>query len=299
MHIKLIDVPLYYGCDNPGTHLAPMTFSKNQIASLIEERGHQLDRLSIVPTPQNPTDKDAEPTMKYLNEVTYTCRQLADCVHSGRHNGQFPLVIGGDHALGLGSIAGLARSIPADQLSVIWIDAHTDINTNLTSPSHNIHGMPLAAALGLGDSRLYENMGAQAPFLLPENLFYIGTRSVDPGEEEILAAHNIRIVRMPEIREKGIELCARELLDAVKTPYIHLSFDVDFLDAGEFWATGLPIPDGPSVEEAHQVIRTLFSDPRVCSADFVEYSPLHDTDGSGLSTCLSLLQEILDALPKE
>lgn len=150
MHIKLIDVPLYYGCDNPGTHLAPMTFSKNQIASLIEERGHQLDRLSIVPTPQNPTDKDAEPTMKYLNEVTYTCRQLADCVHSGRHNGQFPLVIGGDHALGLGSIAGLARSIPADQLSVIWIDAHTDINTNLTSPSHNIHGMPLAAALGLG-----------------------------------------------------------------------------------------------------------------------------------------------------
>ena len=159
--------------------------------------------------------------------------------------------------------------------------------------------MPLAAALGLGDSRLYENMGAQVPFLLPENLFYIGTRSVDPGEEEILAAHNIRTVRMPEIREKGIELCARELLDAVKTPYIHLSFDVDFLDAGEFWATGLPIPDGPSVEEAHQVIRTLFSDPRVCSADFVEYSPLHDTDGSGLSTCLSLLQEILDALPKE
>ena len=214
-------------------------------------------------------------------------------------NGQFPLVIGGDHALGLGSIAGLARSIPADQLSVIWIDAHTDINTNLTSPSHNIHGMPLAAALGLGDSRLYENMGAQAPFLLPENLFYIGTRSVDPGEEEILAAHNIRTVRMPEIQEKGIELCARELLDAVKTPYIHLSFDVDFLDAGEFWATGLPIPDGPSVEEAHQVIRTLFGDPRVCSADFVEYSPLHDTDGSGLSTCLSLLQEILDALPKE
>ena len=142
-------------------------------------------------------------------------------------------------------------------------------------------------------------MGAQAPFLLPENLFYIGTRSVDPGEEEILAAHNIRTVRMPEIREKGIELCARELLDAVKTPYIHLSFDVDFLDAGEFWATGLPIPDGPSVEEAHQVIRTLFGDPRVCSADFVEYSPLHDTDGSGLSTCLSLLQEILDALPKE
>ena len=150
---------------------------------------------------------------------------------------------------------------PADQLSVIWIDAHTDINTNLTSPSHNIHGMPLAAALGLGDSRLYENMGAQAPFLLPENLFYIGTRSVDPGEEEILAAHNIRTVRMPEIREKGIELCARELLDAVKTPYIHLSFDVDFLDAGEFWATGLPIPDGPSVEEAHQVIRTLFQRP--------------------------------------
>lgn len=299
MHMKLIYVPLYYGADNPGTQLAPKTFSSNHLAAMVEQSGHHLDRISIVPTLQNPTDKDAEPTMKYLNEITYTCKQLADCVQNGWHNDQFPLVIGGDHSLSLGTLAGLARTIPADQLSVVWIDAHTDINTNLTSPSHNIHGMPLAAALGLGDSRLFDSLGAQVPYFQPENLFYIGTRSVDPGEEELLASHNIRTIRMPEIREKGIEQCCKELLASIKTPYVHLSFDVDFLDSDEFWATGLPIPDGPSVEQAHQVIRTLFADPRVCSADFVEYSPVHDTDSTGLPVCMGLLQEILDTLPKE
>lgn len=147
----------------------------------------------------------------------------------------FPLVIGGDHALGIGSIAGTARTIPAKDLSVIWIDAHTDINTDETSESHNIHGMPLAACLGLGDKRLFETMASPVPFLLPENLFYIGSRSIDPGEEEILKKYNIRAIRMEEIRQKGIEACCQELLDAVKTSHIHLCFDVDFRDAAEFY----------------------------------------------------------------
>ena len=296
MKIKIIDVPLYYGCDNPGTHLGPMAFSKNNISSLAERCGNQVSGISLIGIPPKPENKNTEPTMKYLEEVTATCRQLADSVQEGFAKGSFPFVVGGDHSLGIGSIAGLSRCIPADQLSVVWIDAHTDINTNLTSESHYIHGMPLAACLGLSDSRLYETTGSASPFLLAQNLFYIGSRSVDEGEEVILAENNIRTIRMPQIQQNGIEACCREILQQINTPYIHLSFDVDFMDAAEFSATGLPIPDGPSIEQTHQALRVLFSDPRVCSADFVEYSPKHDRNDQGLHTCLSLMENIFTSL---
>ena len=101
---------------------------------------------------------------------------------------------------------------------------------------------------------------------------------------------------MEEICQKGIEACCQELLDAVKTSHIHLSFDVDFMDAAEFTATGLPIPDGPSIAQTHTALKTLFSDPRVCSADFVEYSPVHDQNREGLAVCVSLLEEIFSSL---
>ena len=101
---------------------------------------------------------------------------------------------------------------------------------------------------------------------------------------------------MPQIEQNGIEACCREILQQINTPYIHLSFDVDFMDAAEFSATGLPIPDGPSIEQTHQALRVLFSDPRVCSADFVEYSPKHDRNDQGLHTCLSLMENIFTSL---
>ena len=296
MNIKLINLPLYYGCDNPGTHLAPMEFSKQNISSLAERCGNQISGISILSLPPKPENPYEEPTMKYLTEITDCCAQLADAVNDAMQAKQFPLVIGGDHSLGIGSVAGISRSVSAEQLSVIWIDAHTDINTNETSDSHNIHGMPLSACLGLGDPRLYRSMKTDSPFLFPQNLFYIGSRSIDPGEEEILSRYRIRTVRMAEIREKGIETCCKELLQVVKTPFIHLSFDVDFMGSEEYTATGLPIPDGPTVAQTRTVLKTLFSDPRVCSADFVEYSPVHDQNKNGLSVCMKLFEDIFTSL---
>ena len=296
MNIKLITLPLYYGCDNPGTHLAPMEFSRQNIASLAERCGNQIAGINILSVPPKPENPYEEPTMKYLEQVTDCCAQLADAVNDAMQAQQFPLAIGGDHSLGIGSVAGLSRFVSAEQLSVIWIDAHTDINTNETSDSHNIHGMPLSACLGLGDPRLYHSMKTDSPFLLPQNLFYIGSRSIDPGEEEILSKYQIRAVRMAEIREKGIEACCKELLQSVKTPFIHLSFDVDFMGSEEYTATGLPIPDGPTVAQTRVALKTLFSDPRVCSADFVEYSPVHDQNQSGLTVCMELFEDIFTSL---
>ena len=295
MNIEIIGVPLYYGCDNPGTQQAYQIFCREGLVARIEGQGHKVVSCQEVEVPPV-MEKQADPTMEYLQEVQITCKNLEQAVAAAKDRGNFPLIIGGDHALGIGSVAGLSHTVPKEDLTVIWVDAHTDINTNETSASHHIHGMPLAACLGLGSPKLIEGFGRGGAKLLPQNLFYIGSRSVDPGEEEIVTAHNIRCFAMEELREKGMEQCVKELLSLVKTKYIHISFDVDFMDGGEYFATGLPIPNGPSVAQTHQCLKLLMADRRVGSMDFVEYSPKNDGDRRGLAVCMDLLESSLGAL---
>ena len=284
------------GATIPALTWDPMAFSKNNISSLAERCGNQVSGISLIGIPPKPENKNTEPTMKYLEEVTATCRQLADSVQEGFAKGSFPFVVGGDHSLGIGSIAGLSRCIPADQLSVVWIDAHTDINTNLTSESHNIHGMPLRLPVWDWVTTACMKRWVRSLLSCWRRICSTSAPAAWTREEVILAENNIRTIRMPQIEQNGIEACCREILQQINTPYIHLSFDVDFMDAAEFSATGLPIPDGPSIEQTHQALRVLFSDPRVCSADFVEYSPKHDRNDQGLHTCLSLMENIFTSL---
>lgn len=291
MNIQLIGLPLWYGCDNPGTEQAYECFCNAGLEELCRSCGHRLaaSRLLAVPVDE---DKHADHSMEYLNGTLSACRNLEQAVSSAMAAGDFPLILGGDHALGIGSIAGVNHHISKEELTVIWVDAHTDINTNESSDSHHIHGMPLAACLGLGSRKLIEGFGKEDVKLLPENLFYIGSRSVDDGEWEILKEHNIRVFSMEEVKEKGIAAATAELLSLVKTPYIHLSFDVDFMDAAEYHATGLPIPDGPSVADTHTCLSMILDSGKVRSMDFVEYSPKNDSDQSGLATCMELLKSI-------
>lgn len=289
MNIQLIGVPLWYGCDNPGTEQAYDCFHRAGIEQLARECGHNVTRSFPIAVPEN-CDKYAEPTMEYCAGTVAACRNLEQAVAAAQRCGDFPFVIGGDHALSIGSLAGISHAVSPEDLTVIWVDAHTDINTDDVSESHHIHGMPLAAAMGMGSRKLIDGFGAADVKLLPENLFYIGTRSVDEAEWTILKKLGIRYFSMEEVQEKGIRRCTEELLALVKTPYIHLSFDVDFLDADAFHATGLPIPDGPSVEDAHLCLELLLRSGRVRSMDFVEYSPKNDHDQTGLRTCLALLK---------
>ena len=296
MNIRLIGVPLWYGCDNPGTEQAFQCFLDAGIQQLIRDCGHCVTDVTHVSVPAD-EDKYADPSMEYCHGVAETCRNLEVAVKDARAAGEFPLVIGGDHSLGLGSISGLSHSVSAKDLTVIWVDAHTDINTNEMSESHHIHGMPLAAALGLGSRKLIDGFGAADVKLLPHNLFYLGTRSVDPAEQILLDKLGIRYFDMRELRTQGIESCVRQLLELVTTPYIHLSFDVDFMDGDAYHATGLPVPGGPSIDDAHRCLELLLQSGKVGSMDFVEYSPKNDADHSGLSTCLELIKTCLNNLP--
>ena len=292
MNLQLIGVPLWYGCDNPGTEQAFDCFCRAGIEALAVRCGHQVTRIFPVDVPED-AEKYAAPAMEYCGGTVAACRALESAVATAQRLGDFPLVLGGDHSLSIGSLAGVSHTVPAKDLTVIWVDAHTDINTDTSSESHHIHGMPLAAAMGRGSRRLIDGFGAADVKLLPENLFYLGARSVDDPEWETLRELNIRCFTMEEILEKGIDCCTRELLSLVKTPYIHLSFDVDFLDAGEFHATGLPIPHGPSIADAHRCLTLLLQSGKVGSMDFVEYSPKNDADRSGLAACMKLLETCL------
>lgn len=297
MKFDLIGVPLYYGCDNPGTEGAYDTFlTQGLLPRLAEEAGHSVERACCldVPTAGGPGERFDLP---YYSPILETCRQLEDQVSQSLFRGHFPLVIGGDHSLGIGSVAGANRAFDREDYSVVWVDAHTDINTQATSPSHHIHGMPLAACLGLGDPLLFDGFGRQTPMLLPKNLFYIGARSIDPGEAQILQEHGITVIGMGDIRSLGMEGACRKLLSLIRTPHIHLSFDVDFMDAAEYTATGLPVPHGPSIQDTHTCLSCLLQSGKVRSMDFVEYSPRHDSpDRKGLATCAGLLSTCFAAL---
>ena len=295
MKIQLIGVPLWYGCDNPGTEQAYDCFCQAGIEELVTSCGHHITGMEAVSVPSD-EEKHADLTMEYLHGTVEACRNLEQAVASAYEDGSFPLILGGDHALGIGSVSGVNHTIPAEDLTVIWVDAHTDINTNEVSDSHHIHGMPLAALLGLGSRKLIDGFGKEDAKILPQNLFYIGARSVDDPEWDIIRQQGIRVFTMEEVKEKGMETCCRELLSLVKTPHIHLSFDVDFMDAAEYHATGLPIPDGPSVADTHKCLSLLLDSGKVRSMDFVEYSPKNDEDGRGLQICMDLLKTCLEHL---
>lgn len=295
MNIDIIGVPLWQGCGHKGPEAAPSALITPQLTNLFESKGHTITSISMLPEIKSPSKIDST-QLKYSEAVIKICDNLKQVVNESFIKKHFPLIIGGDHALAIGTIAGLNQSIPANQLSVIWIDAHTDINTDITSNSHNIHGMPVASSLGFIDNPGLGIYGNKTSRILTENLFYIGVRSIDNPEETILQEYNIKNIRMPYIQKKGILQATKDILNSIKTPYIHLSFDVDFLSSDYFKATGLPIPNGPTLEEAIICLKEIIKSGKVISMDFVEYSPDRDNNFKGKETCYLLLHKIAEAL---
>ena len=298
MDIDVIGVPLWEGSGRPGPQDGPAALIADGPLHNLVQKGHRCNSWEVLPAPADAQLDEAD-LLYYAPAVMESCKVLEERVDRSLAAGNFPLVLGGDHALAIGSLAGVNHHIPAEDLTVIWVDAHTDINTDASSDSHHIHGMPVAACLGLGDDRLIDGFGKDRVKLLPQNLYYIGARSVDDGEWEILKEHNIRVYTMEEVRERGMDVIVRELLSQIKTPWVHVSFDVDFMDADAFSATGLPIPDGPSIADTKLCLTALLGCGKVSSMDFVEYNPRWDYQNQGLRVCSDLLEDCLGALNNE
>ena len=226
-------------------------------------------------------------TLKNYDEVMDFNEKLAKSVDESVEQGSFPLIIGGDHSLAIGSLAGISSHY--ENLGIIWYDAHGDLNNSHTSPSGNIHGMPLAISCGVGDEKLV-NLYKDGPKVKPENIVLIGMRDLDEGEKEYISENDILTFTMTDIKEKGISTVMRESLEYLqeKTDGIHLSLDVDALDPMETPGTGTPVDGGLSLSETLSAMTQLHDSNKVTSMDLVEVNPLLDDKNKTAQKAVSI-----------
>ena len=297
MNISIIDMPLFYGCDNPGVEKGPQILRENNLLDIFNKSHKVCDMGEVHVKNVSSNDKyAANAKMKYLDEVVRSNIGLADKVYESLKNSYLPLIIGGDHSLALGSLAGASKFFNED-LAVIWVDAHGDVNTLETSPSGNIHGMPLASSMGIGHNSLTDIYFAKQK-VKPENVFILGCRDLDLGEIELIKEHNLNVWTMKDIKSKGIDIVLKELLNIINKnsiKNIHFSFDIDCLDPSYVPGTGTPVEDGLSFPEGKKVIETVIGTSLVKSMDFVEFNPDLDKNKRTLETCIELLNVISDA----
>ena len=299
MNINLIGVPINYGCDREGAQLGPSNLRDNQMVDLIKNSRYKTYDLGDLTIPKVSVDAKyaGHDHMKYLDPVVEINTNLAEQVYSSLKSSNFPFVVGGDHSLGMGSIAGAAKHF--DELAVIWIDAHGDINTHETSPSGNIHGMPLAASMDIGHSSL-TNIYFEGQKVKPENVYILGARDLDSGEVQLAKDLDLNLYTMDIVRERGLEVVLDEIITKIKSSKIdgvHLSFDIDALDNSIVPGTGTPVPEGFDLEEGKFIFTKLLGAEFVNSMDFVELNPLlDDPDGKTTQTCLEMIKHIFKTL---
>jgi arginase len=290
-HISLLSVPFDLGASRRGASLGPSAvLSAGLVRSLAKLQVVVHDQGSI-PVP-DAIKENANAKLKHLEEIVQVNTTLAKHVFDIAATGSFPLVLGGDHSIAIGTIAGLAQHY--QNLGVIWFDAHSDLNTEDTSPSGNIHGMSLGVGLGRGPSALTQIKGL-APHIKPQNVVIIGARQLDQGEREFIRASGITCFTMHEIDRMGMAKVIEESLKVVSkgTDGVHLSFDVDSLDPQEAPGTGTPIPGGVSYREAHFALELLYESGLITSAEFVEVNPSLDTNNKTARLTVELICSLL------
>lgn len=295
MNINLIGVPLYFGCDREGVDNAPDVLRANNIEKIFKtyhENFYDLGNLHV--TPMKKEDKfSCHKSMKYLSPIIDVNRNLSHAVYSSLSSNSFPLVVGGDHSLGLGSLSGCSKMFK-DDLAVIWIDAHGDINTHETSESGNVHGMPLAAAMGIGHTYL-TNLYFEGQKVKPENVYIVGARDLDKGEVELINSLNLKVWSTEEVKKIGHEQVIDTILKDLKARglnNVHLSYDIDALDANLVPGTGTPVHEGLSMNEVKYMLSTLLKSGLIKSMDFVELNTKIDNDDKTLNVALELLELI-------
>lgn len=288
--ISLIGMPIFQGCDRQGVETAPSI-----LMPIIEQQLSPLPCItSMIPVSCKQEDDGIMP-IKYRDDVLVMCQSLAKEVDDSFSGGMFPFVVGGDHTLGMASIAGVSKHVGKENLSVIWFDAHTDINTERGTPSRNAHGMPLAASLNLMLDQDYNDLLFKGPKIKTENLHYFGGRSIDKEEASIIKKHNIHLISSQRIKDMGIEQAVESLIQSINTPYVHLSFDLDVLDPEVFGATGVKESNGLSFEAVSYTLKALFESLPIVSFDLVEYHPQLDHHHD-INKVTALTKTIIDVI---
>lgn len=273
--ISLIGLPMDLGQTRRGVDMGPSAIRYAGVVERLEQLEIKVDDLGdiVIGRPRQVSEQNTH--LKNLTLVTKANALLASRVDEIVKSGAFPLVLGGDHSIAIGTLAGVAKHY--QNLGVIWFDAHGDLNTEETSPSGNIHGMPLAVNLGLGHVELV-NIDGYTPKIKPEHVVIIGARSLDNGERELIKEKGIKVYTMHEIDRLGMAKVMEECISYLKerTDGVHLSLDLDGLDPADAPGVGTPVIGGISYREGHLAMEMLAESQLITSAEFVEVNPILD-----------------------
>lgn len=277
--VDIIGFPMDLGAGRRGVDMGPSALRIAHLGERLQQLGYKVNDLGDINIQIMERQKIENPKLRYLKEIVKTSQILANRVEKTLENKHFPLVIGGDHSMAIGSIAGISSYCKKNNLTlgVIWIDAHADMNTNETSPSGNIHGMPLAAAVGLGDEAL-TNLKGFSPKALPQNCVVIGARSIDSLERINIKKLKIPVYTMADVDKIGVHrIISRVLKDFnERVDHIHVSFDVDSVDPNVAPGVGTPVPGGLSYRETHLVMEAIAECGCMSSLEITEVNPILD-----------------------
>ncbi|MGH9508874.1 MAG: arginase [Terriglobales bacterium] len=277
--IRVIGVPLDLGQSRRGVDMGPSAVRVAGLEARLEALGHVVEDAGNVAVAIPEQKKEGDPRAKYLKEIVATCTKHAELVLKTLEAGKTPIVLGGDHSVAAGTVAAVAEfhRRQNQKIGLLWIDAHTDINTPETSPSGNVHGMPLAAIMGLGPPEL-ANIFGFSPKVAPENCVIVGARDIDAVERANVRKAGVEVFTMRDIDERGMRTIIEEALRMAGrgTAGYHVSLDMDWIDPEDAPGVGTPVRGGATYREAHLAMEIIADHGRMTSFEIVEVNPVID-----------------------
>jgi arginase len=292
-HVTLIGAPTDIGAGSRGASMGPEALRVANIVPVLQSHGIEVVDRGNLAGPANPWLPPID-GYRHLDEVVAWNLAVHEAVLAELKQGRMPILLGGDHSLGIGSISAVARHCrdAGKKLRVLWLDAHADFNTNSLTPSGNVHGMPVAVLCGHGPKPLVE-IGGTVPALNPKSIRQIGIRSVDPGEKRFVHQHSLEVFDMRYIDEKGMrETMELALATLDSQTHLHVSFDVDFLDPEIAPGVGTTVPGGPTYREAQLCMEMIADCGRLASLDVMELNPALDVRNRTAVLAVDLIESL-------
>jgi arginase len=289
--VAVIGAGLDLGAGRRGVDMGPSAIRYAGLDERVAQLGRRVEDWGDVETAVLEATEVVDERMRYLPQIKATCERIAALVARASEEDYLPLVLGGDHSVALGSLGGMARAHGPG--GVLWLDAHGDLNRPETSPSGNVHGMPLAAALGVAGPEFESN---EYPLPAVDRVALVGVRSLDPGERELLAELDACVFTMSDLDRQGVEPAIREALEHVAgAGFVHVSLDMDVLDPDVAPGVGTPVRGGLSYREAHLALELVAEGGVLSSLEVVEVNPILDRENETAQLAVELVASALGA----
>lgn len=293
--LELIGVPIDLGAGRRGVDMGPSALRIAGLAEVLRGLDYEVFDGGNIDVPQRETLETGSPKLRYLEPIAQVCTRLYEATRASLDLGRIPLVLGGDHSVAMGSVAAVADHTRAQggRVGVLWLDAHGDMNSPATTPSGNIHGMPLGCLLGDGAPCL-TGIASRVPAVDADDVALIGIRAIDAPEAKVIVASGVHTYTMRDIDSRGMQDVVKQAIEALteRCDRLHVSFDVDFLDPGIAPGVGTRVRGGPNYREAHLVMELLADTGLVCSADVVELNPILDRENMSAQLATELLASL-------